>query len=107
MLTPPPSLNGPKDESFVIFCLDVSGSMCVTVEVCIERKFLSYLTSHKIPALQGEWKKLRTKRDQHLLNPEGAEQRLPNEKSGTQYMSRLQCMIVISCFLLCFISSLS
>jgi small GTP-binding protein len=78
MLTPPPSLNGPKDESFVIFCLDVSGSMCVTVE---------------IPALQGEWKKLRTKRDQHLLNPEGAEQRLPNEKSGTQYMSRLQCMI--------------
>eukprot|EP00026_Physarum_polycephalum_P001610 Phypoly_transcript_01612.p1 GENE.Phypoly_transcript_01612~~Phypoly_transcript_01612.p1 ORF type:complete len:942 (+),score=162.08 Phypoly_transcript_01612:32-2857(+) len=78
MLTPPPSLNGPVDESFVVFCIDVSGSMCVTVE---------------IPALQGEWKKLRTKRDQHVLNPEGAEQRLPNEKSGTQYMSRLQCMI--------------
>lgn len=52
--------------------------MCVTTE---------------IPALQGEWKKLRDKNKaaQPDLRAEG-NQRLPNEKRNIEYMSRLDAM---------------
>lgn len=44
MLAPPPEIDANQHDELVIYCVDVSGSMCVTTEV---------------PALQGEWKKLR------------------------------------------------
>ena len=39
-----PAMSEEEDEGMVVFCIDVSGSMCVSTEV---------------PALQSEWKKLR------------------------------------------------
>ena len=43
MLAPPPQVNAEGDQGLIVYCVDVSGSMCVTTEV---------------PALQDEWKKL-------------------------------------------------
>jgi hypothetical protein len=45
MLAPPPHNDQAENDEIVVYCVDVSGSMCVTTEV---------------PALQGEWKKLRS-----------------------------------------------
>ncbi len=74
MLSPP---NNAADASVVIFCLDTSGSMCVTVE---------------IPESQAQWKKLRVNREKK------------GEKADV-YMSRLQCMQVYS-NLYCYVRNL-
>jgi hypothetical protein len=72
-----------RDESLVVFCVDVSGSMCVTSE---------------IDQLMSEWAQLRGTLQgaapvaDAALNPEGASQRLPNQKANAQYISRLSCM---------------
>jgi len=75
MITPP-SHDG-NDDSYVVFVLDTSGSMCVTVE---------------IPASQNEWKKLRTQREKGSDSVFKESSALPNEKPGAAYMSRMQCM---------------
>ncbi|ESO94915.1 hypothetical protein LOTGIDRAFT_239470 [Lottia gigantea] len=63
------------DESIVVFCIDVSGSMCVSTEV------------------QGK-PKLRSSsvRNAAKLNPTGEDQYLPNQKRNVTYVSRLQSM---------------
>jgi len=63
ILVPPLQQTGSAHGELIIYCLDVSGSMCVTTEV---------------PALQGEWKKLRNKND--------------NDSNSKQYISRLECV---------------
>jgi hypothetical protein len=64
MLSPPPQNDNVENDELVIYCVDVSGSMCVTTEV---------------PALQGEWKKLR----------KGGNSAASNGKS---YISRMECV---------------
>eukprot|EP01102_Stenamoeba_stenopodia_P018668 TRINITY_DN6891_c0_g1_i2.p1 TRINITY_DN6891_c0_g1~~TRINITY_DN6891_c0_g1_i2.p1 ORF type:complete len:715 (+),score=225.83 TRINITY_DN6891_c0_g1_i2:79-2223(+) len=73
LIEPAPETANSVDESAVIFCLDISGSMCVTTEV--EGKL----------TLKGDHTK-------HLasLNTERASQRLPNERRNVTYVSRLQ-----------------
>jgi len=64
----------------VVFCVDVSGSMCVTTEV---------------PQLQAEWlkaQKMDTQSNNTSLNPEGFDQFLPGQRRNTTYVSRLQCV---------------
>ena len=82
LLEPPAAKDAHKeDNELVVFCVDVSGSMCVTAE---------------IPALQAEWAKLRGGPAQegggNSLNPEGADQYLPGQRRDAAYLSRLQCM---------------
>lgn len=82
LLEPPaPKDQHKEDNELVIFCVDVSGSMCVTAE---------------IPALQAEWAKLRgvgsAPEQSSNLNPEGADQYLPGQRRDAAYLSRLQCM---------------
>ena len=95
MLESPPEK---EKESFsdnngvLIFCIDISGSMCVTTEV---------------PALQAEWKKLRNEKksssslaskNRRNIIPNDIEgdipydQYIPGENRNAEYISRLQCM---------------
>lgn len=62
------------DESLVVFCLDVSGSMCVTTEV---------------PG-QVELRGASSLRRAQLLNRERADQHLPRQRRNVTYVSRLQ-----------------
>eukprot|EP01092_Planopodium_desertum_P005534 TRINITY_DN231_c0_g1_i2.p1 TRINITY_DN231_c0_g1~~TRINITY_DN231_c0_g1_i2.p1 ORF type:complete len:749 (-),score=157.94 TRINITY_DN231_c0_g1_i2:44-2227(-) len=62
------------DESTIIFCIDISGSMCVTSEVAGSLK------------LKGK------KVDLARLNPEGADQYFPGQAKDRTYISRLQCV---------------
>eukprot|EP01133_Synstelium_polycarpum_P002265 gene2265-2567_t len=61
---PTVGLDANKDESIIVYCIDVSGSMGITTEV---------------PALQSEWKSLRS----------GDRNASP---SGPSYISRLECV---------------
>jgi hypothetical protein len=62
VLAPPAENNEAANDSLVVYCVDVSGSMCVTTEV---------------PALQGEWKKLR----------KGG-----SGENGKSFISRIDCV---------------
>jgi hypothetical protein len=73
MLTPAPSSGG-GENGVIVFCMDISGSMCVTSEV---------------PSLQAEWKSLRQQKNKEAPPPD---QFLPGENRNVEYISRLQCM---------------
>lgn len=62
------------DESLVIFCVDVSGSMCVTTEV---PGHINFRGSHALSRIQ------RTREDQR-------DQYLPRQRRDVTYVSRLQ-----------------
>ncbi|KAH3765380.1 Ras GTPase [Pelomyxa schiedti] len=68
ILAPPPA--DVMFESVIVFCIDVSGSMCVTTEV---------------PNLQAEWQKLRMGDKKTGGKPTGA-------ATGPDFVSRLQCV---------------
>ncbi|KJE95673.1 ras-like protein 2 [Capsaspora owczarzaki ATCC 30864] len=70
-----PSMSQSQDTSLVVYCLDISGSMCVTTE---------------LPRLQSEWRAARTTTGSDA--PVSADQYLPGETRGAKYMSRLQCI---------------
>lgn len=72
MLEPPA---GEESDGVMIFCIDISGSMCVTTEV---------------PALLSEWKNLRKAQSNREQPP--ADQYMPGENRNVEYISRLQCM---------------
>jgi len=46
VMSPPPVVAGASDgvveDSLIVFCVDISGSMCVTTEVCCECRMSSY-----------------------------------------------------------------
>lgn len=73
LLEAAPETGNQEDESGVIFCIDISGSMCLTTEV----QGRLQLKGNPLQRLAG-------------LNTEGASQRLPNERRGVTYISRLQ-----------------
>ncbi|ELR11576.1 Ras subfamily protein [Acanthamoeba castellanii str. Neff] len=78
---PPPAVR------LIVFCMDISGSMCVSTEV---------------PALQNEWKALRqgggkskeekNKEINASFNAENSYQYMPRENRNASYISRLECM---------------
>jgi len=92
-----------SEEQLVIFCMDLSGSMCL---------------SHEIPPLLSQWREMRQRYadKEELASEENqysnlmkqkrmleealgdsidmASQRLNGEDSGTQYITRLECMQV-------------
>jgi len=72
MLEPPA---GEESGGVMIFCIDISGSMCVTTEV---------------PALLSEWKNLRKAQSNREAPP--ADQYMPGENRNVEYISRLECM---------------
>ena len=63
-------------EGVIVYCVDISGSMCVTTE---------------IPAVQSEWKKLRAQKAGGNEKP-AADQYLPGERRDIEYISRLDCI---------------
>ncbi len=92
MLAPPAQPQGAAvaatDDSLVVFCIDVSGSMCVTEEV---------------PPLQAEWMRMSKigagggaagarSEDSTSLNPDNADQYMPGQRRDALYVSRLQCV---------------
>ncbi|KAL6079565.1 Circularly permutated Ras protein 1 [Balamuthia mandrillaris] len=66
-----------KNGPVVIFCIDISGSMCVTTEV---------MGRHKLKGGQSLLKM------QQELNTEGADQFMPRQNKDTTWVSRLQCV---------------
>jgi hypothetical protein len=74
VISPAPA--GGLEEQNVVFCIDISGSMCVTTEV----------TSSV--ALKGG----ADSREASLRAHAEGDQRLPHEKRGVKYVSRLQCV---------------
>jgi hypothetical protein len=79
----PPNTKDTNNDSLLVLCVDVSGSMCVTSQV---------------PKLQSEWKKIQDKKKvvQSTTATEGLEpgintsnQLLPGETAGAMYLSRL------------------
>ncbi|KAL5473515.1 hypothetical protein EMCRGX_G028006 [Ephydatia muelleri] len=83
LLAPPPAVESDKsghggdvDETLAIFCIDVSGSMCVTTEVPGKFKVKGADTK---PGLES-------------LDTEGSDQHLPRERRDITYVSRLQCV---------------
>jgi small GTP-binding protein len=71
-----------EDQGLVIFCVDISGSMCVTSE--IPKGFGLF-------QLQGEKKK----KDEELFNQwaEGSSQYMPRQSHNIQYISRMECVL--------------
>jgi len=67
------------DDGIVVYCIDISGSMCVTTEV---------------PGLQSEWKKLRLGATAPQKETAPADQYLPGQKRDVTYISRLECIQV-------------
>ena len=80
ILEPPPSNASSSSDgnvSNIVFCIDVSGSMCVTEEVKGRLK------------LKGAADREKQMRE---LNPEGDEQILPGWRRDVTWVSRLQCV---------------
>ena len=73
-LLEPPIAAGEENEPVLIFCIDISGSMCVTSEV---------------PGLQAEWKRAR---NGNVSDVPVDYQYLPGERPGAQYIKRLDCI---------------
>jgi len=76
-LLEPPADTKDADDSIVVFCIDISGSMCCTTEV---HGGLKFKTNQKNEELFKE------------LNSEGIDQWLPNQNRDVSYVSRLQCV---------------
>ena len=82
-LIEPAADSGASKSELVVFCVDISGSMCVTSEV---------------EELQATWAELRGdgnpngNNNNAALNAEGADQRLPGQRRGASYISRLACV---------------
>jgi len=75
MIEPPAQVSVSQSTGTVIFCVDISGSMCVTTE------------------LSGKHKLMGDKSQTHAnLNTEGGLQWLPRESRNVTYVSRLQCV---------------
>eukprot|EP00002_Diphylleia_rotans_P033061 TRINITY_DN69_c0_g1_i12.p1 TRINITY_DN69_c0_g1~~TRINITY_DN69_c0_g1_i12.p1 ORF type:complete len:615 (+),score=159.53 TRINITY_DN69_c0_g1_i12:58-1902(+) len=74
IIQPPPMQGASELSSNIVFCADISGSMCVTTEV-----------PGKI-ALRGG------PRLDHSLNTDGSNQYLPRQSRNVTYVSRLQCV---------------
>jgi len=76
MLEPPKEKTKLTTSTTIVFCIDISGSMCVTTE------------------LVGKKIKLKGDRTQELasLNNEGLNQFLPGQRRDVTYVSRLQCV---------------
>lgn len=74
MIEPPPA--GSSVEQNIVFCIDISGSMCVTSEI-----------DSKIHLKGG------SKKDANLLRNHGeGDQHFPGQKRNVTYVSRLQCV---------------
>mmetsp|Transcript_11619 Transcript_11619/g.13388 ORF Transcript_11619/g.13388 Transcript_11619/m.13388 type:complete len:764 (+) Transcript_11619:18-2309(+) len=67
-------------EISVIFCIDYSGSMCVTSEIKLKDELKHGLSAEEYEMLKG-------------FIEDGASQYLPNQKQGTQWVSRKQCVL--------------
>eukprot|EP00038_Savillea_parva_P007332 m.169362 g.169362 ORF g.169362 m.169362 type:complete len:769 (+) comp13092_c0_seq1:110-2416(+) len=79
ILKPAPCVTASDSESNVVFCVDTSGSMCVTTAVPGRHKFRGSRTD----ALR---------RSLSAFNDDGSHQRLPGESRGVEYVSRLQAV---------------
>lgn len=77
ILEPSTVVKGSEDTSKVVFCVDVSGSMCVTTEVAGNVQF----KGDRLAALRGSL----------LAHGEG-HQHLPGQRRDVTYVSRLQSM---------------
>jgi len=77
ILEPAPVAAASSDEGSVIFCMDISGSMCVTSE--IQGKLKLRGDEKRSAALQA-------------LNTERTSQYMPGQKQDVSYVSRLQCV---------------
>eukprot|EP00211_Chloroparvula_japonica_P004689 CAMPEP_0119128714 /NCGR_PEP_ID=MMETSP1310-20130426/6756_1 /TAXON_ID=464262 /ORGANISM="Genus nov. species nov., Strain RCC2339" /LENGTH=613 /DNA_ID=CAMNT_0007119079 /DNA_START=17 /DNA_END=1855 /DNA_ORIENTATION=+ len=76
LLEPAPARG--EEDSYVVYCIDVSGSMCVTTEV---------------PALQAEWKNSKKAASGgSKAKSVPADQYLPGESRDKSYISRMECM---------------
>ena len=64
------------DDRYVIFCIDISGSMCVTKPVSSNMK----LKTNRLAELQ------------KLATHEDGSQWIPGQKRGQVYISRLECV---------------
>lgn len=79
ILKPAPAVVSSDAESNVIFCVDTSGSMCVSTLVPGGHKFRGSHTE----SLQ---------RELASFNDDNSHQRMPNESRGAVYVSRLQAV---------------
>eukprot|EP01123_Difflugia_compressa_P008904 TRINITY_DN2809_c0_g1_i1.p1 TRINITY_DN2809_c0_g1~~TRINITY_DN2809_c0_g1_i1.p1 ORF type:complete len:547 (-),score=106.35 TRINITY_DN2809_c0_g1_i1:69-1709(-) len=75
----PPTTNTPVIEPMVIFCIDISGSMCVTTEV------QGKVNIHSRAVTIGIAEELRAL-------TEGQAQWLPGQNQNVSYISRMQCV---------------
>lgn len=64
----------------VIFCIDYSGSMCVTSEIKLKEELKHGLSKEEYEMLKS-------------FIEDGASQYLPNQKTDTQWVSRKQCVL--------------
>eukprot|EP01113_Clastostelium_recurvatum_P000455 TRINITY_DN101_c0_g1_i2.p1 TRINITY_DN101_c0_g1~~TRINITY_DN101_c0_g1_i2.p1 ORF type:complete len:985 (+),score=334.30 TRINITY_DN101_c0_g1_i2:83-3037(+) len=78
IIAPPMETAANTEEQNIIFCIDISGSMCVTSEVD---------SSIKIKKAQIE-----AAGDAAARREAQGDQRMPSERRGVQYVSRLQCV---------------
>lgn len=75
LLEPSKEISESEKEELIIFCIDISGSMCVTTEV------------------SGNWKLKGDKTSKLMsLNTENTSQLLPRQRRDVTYVSRLQCV---------------
>ena len=86
LLAPASGGSKPNEEGMMLFCIDVSGSMCVSTEV---------------PQLQAEWKNVQGGKSKGASAKKGLEmagvevegdQYLPGQSRGASYISRMECM---------------
>jgi hypothetical protein len=76
IVEPAPSVNVQEDDINIVFCMDISGSMCVTKEVPGR---LNLRGSHLTELAR-------------QLNTEGGVQYMPGQRRDVTYVSRLQAM---------------
>eukprot|EP01084_Bolivina_argentea_P027370 50893_1 len=79
ILAPPDDIKSNTDEKLIIFCVDISGSMCVTQPV--EGKKIS---------LKGDRLKKEQESLSQFIDPDDRNQWMPNQKKNVTYVSRLQ-----------------
>ncbi|PVD28840.1 hypothetical protein C0Q70_11435 [Pomacea canaliculata] len=65
-----------RDESLVIFCIDISGSMCVTSEISGHMRLRGGTPLHRLRS----------------MNASGEDQHLPHQRRDVTYVSRLQAV---------------
>eukprot|EP00027_Filamoeba_sp_ATCC50430_P012347 CAMPEP_0168564266 /NCGR_PEP_ID=MMETSP0413-20121227/13148_1 /TAXON_ID=136452 /ORGANISM="Filamoeba nolandi, Strain NC-AS-23-1" /LENGTH=871 /DNA_ID=CAMNT_0008595915 /DNA_START=32 /DNA_END=2643 /DNA_ORIENTATION=- len=78
IVTPPSTTSENTDEANIVFCIDISGSMCVTQEVSGNLK------------LKGMERREREKKELGVDNL--GSQYLPNQKRNVTHVTRLQCV---------------